>query len=81
MNKVVIEVDGGCLMRVLSNEPMEYILVDYDNIREALNYSDTIKLEKNDPDGMHEPNLSNWYEDHTTPDSLIHKEIKRLFNE
>lgn len=32
MTKLIIEIKGGLLQSVYSNEPIEYILVDHDNI-------------------------------------------------
>jgi len=32
MTKVIIVISGGCLYQVFSNEPIEYVNIDYDNI-------------------------------------------------
>jgi polyhydroxyalkanoate synthesis regulator protein len=32
MTKVIIVISGGCLLEVFSDEPIEYNLIDYDNI-------------------------------------------------
>lgn len=35
MTKVIIEIRGGCLAAVHSDKPIEYVLMDWDDIKEG----------------------------------------------
>ena len=41
MNTILVEIKGGILQQVISNEPIKYILVDYDEIN---NGGEPVKL-------------------------------------
>jgi len=52
MTKVLIEVSGGCIRNIISNDDIQYLIVDFDNIEagdeisEDFNFQDVLMSEE-----------------------------------